>query len=196
MAELATTNGGSRRSPWRMAVWGGAALLLLLPAVAMRFTDEMRWDETDFIVMGALLFGAAGAFELAARMTPSLAFRAAVGVAVVTTLLLIWINLAVGIIGPEDNPLNLLYGGVLAVAILGAVLARFRPGGMAPALFATALAQAMVALIAAVAGPDEPPGLFGVLALNMAFAALWLISAALFRMAARPSRRARVGSGR
>jgi hypothetical protein len=191
MTEIAATDGEWRRSPWRMAVWGGAALLLLLPAVAMRFTDEMRWDETDFIVMGALLFGAAGTFELAARMTASLASRAAAGVAIVAAVLLIWINLAVGIIGSEDNPLNLLYGGVLAVAILGVVLARFRPGGMALALFATALAQILVAVIAAIAGPDEPPGPAGVLALNMVFAALWLLSAGLFRSAARPLRRAR-----
>ena len=195
MAELAATNGGWRRSPWRMALWGGAALLLMLPAVAMRFTDEIRWDETDFIVMGALLFGAAGAFELAARMTASLAFRAAVGVAVVAALLLIWINLAVGIIGSEDNSLNLLYGGVLAVALLGAVLARFRPAGMALALFATTLAQILVAMIAAIADPDEPPGMGGVLALNMTFAAFWLISATLFRAAARQLSSARAMPG-
>lgn len=186
MAEITATHGGWQRSPWRLVVWGGAAALLLLPAVAMRFTDEMRWDETDFILVGILLFGAAGAFELAARTTASLAFRAAVGVAVVAALLLIWINLAVGIIGSEDNPLNLLYGGVLAVGILGSLVARFRAGGMALALLATALAQVLVALIAAVAGPDEPPGLLGVLVLNMVFASFWLISAALFRAARHP----------
>ena len=55
--------------------------------------------------------------------------------------MLVWINLAVGIIGSEDNPANLMYGGVLAVGVAGAVAARFRPGGMARALAATALAQ-------------------------------------------------------
>ncbi len=196
MTGIAATHGGWRRSPWRMAVWGGAALLLLLPAVAMQFTAEVNWDETDFIVMGALLFGAAGAFDLAARMTASLAFRAAVGVAVVAAFLLIWINLAVGIIGNEDNPLNLLFAGVFAVAVLGALLARFRPRGMALALFATALAQIMVAMIALIAGTNEPPGMIGILALNMAFAALWLISATLFRAAARQRISARAMPGR
>src|SRR5215217_2235907 len=118
----------------------------------MQFTDEVAWDETDFAVMGAMLFSACGAYELAARMTGNVAYRAAVGVAVVTAFILVWINLAVGIIGSEDNPANLMYGGVLAVAILGAVIGRFRSQGMARALAATALAQALVGAITVVAG--------------------------------------------
>jgi hypothetical protein len=50
-------------------------------------------------------------------------------------------NLAVGVIGTEDDPANLMYVGVLAVGIIGAIIARFRPHGMARTLFATALAQ-------------------------------------------------------
>src|SRR3712207_9407040 len=100
--------------------------------------------------MGAMLFGACGAFELAARMTGNNAYRAAVAVAVVAVFLLVWINLAVGVIGSEDNPANLLYLGVLAVGFLGAIIAGLRPRGMARTLFAMALAQALVPLIALV----------------------------------------------
>lgn len=88
-------------------------------------------------------------------------------------------NLAVGIIGNEDNPANLMYGGVLAVAAIGAVVAGFRPRGMARALAATALAQALVALIAMIAGLGYTFILTGF------FVALWLTSARLFRQAAR-----------
>ena len=111
---------GLRRcgSRWRMAPWIAAAFLLLLPFVAMQFTNQVSWDETDFLVMGAMLFGACGAWELAARMTGNSAYRAAVGVAVVAAFLLIWINLAVGIIGSEDNPANLMYLGVLAIGLM------------------------------------------------------------------------------
>ena len=73
--------------------------LLLLPLVAMQFTNEVNWDETDFIVFGAMLAAACGTYELAARMTGNTAYRAAVSVAVAAAFLLIWINLAVGIIG-------------------------------------------------------------------------------------------------
>src|SRR3712207_3518377 len=139
-------------SRWRIAIWGTAAFLLLLPLIAMQFTNEMKWDHTDFIVFGVMLFGACGVFELAARMTPSFAYRAAVGIAVVAAFILIWMNLAVGVIGSEDNPANLMYAGVLAVAITGAFIVRFRPHGMARVLVATAFAQALVGLITLVAG--------------------------------------------
>jgi hypothetical protein len=88
-------------------------------------------------------------------------------------------NLAVGIIGSEENPANLMYGGVLAVGIMGAVLARFQPHGMARALVGTALAQALVAVIALSAGWGSALILTGI------FVALWLTSAQLFRKAAR-----------
>ena len=181
-------NGGRRRvSRWRIGPWTIAAFLLLLPLVAMQFTDEVDWDETDFIVMGAMLFGACGAFELAARMTGNAAYRAGVGIAVVATFLLIWINLAVGIIGSEDNPANLMYFGVLAVGVGGAIIARCRPAGMARALVAMAFAQGLVAVIALAAGlgsegANWPQVIF---VLNGFFAALWLASAGLFRKAAR-----------
>jgi hypothetical protein len=151
---------------------------MLMPLVAMQFTDEVNWDGTDFAVFGAMLAVAGGTYELAARMTKNSAYRAAVGVAVAAAFTLIWMNLAVGIIGTEDNPLNLVYGGVLAVAIVGAVIARFQPDGMARALVATALAQAFVAVIAQIAGHFT-------WILTAFYVALWLTSAWLFRKAAR-----------
>jgi hypothetical protein len=175
--------GGERRwSRWRMGAWTVAALVPLLPLVAMRFTDEVDWDGTDFILAGALIGGAGLAFELAARSTADRAYRAAAGLTLAGALLLVWLNLAVGIIGAEGNPLNLMFGGVLAVGIVGAIIARFRPGGMARALFATALAQVLVAVAALIAGSGlaEP-----VWPLTGFFAALWLGSAWLFRKAAR-----------
>jgi hypothetical protein len=102
-----------------------------------------NWTETDFAFAGALIVGTGVTFELAARMTNNNAYRAAVGVALAAAFLLIWINAAVGIIGSEDNPANLMYGGVLAVGTIGAVIARFEPDGMARALFVIALAQAL-----------------------------------------------------
>ena len=166
-------------SRWRIAVWGTAALILLLPLLAMQFTEEVAWDLADFAIFGAMLVGACGTYELAARVTRNHAYRAAVGVALATAFILVWMNLAVGIIGNEDNPANLMYGGVLAVGIIGAIIARFQPHGMARALVATALAQALGAVIALIAG------LGYTLILTGFFVALWLTSARLFRKAAR-----------
>jgi hypothetical protein len=161
-----------------MVIWGSAALLLLLPLVAMQVTQEVAWDGADFVIFGGMLAVACGAYELAVRVTLSRAYRAAVGVALAAAFILVWMNLAVGIIGNESNPANLMYGGVLAVGLIGGCIARFEPRGMARALVATAAAQALVAVIALIAG-------FGyTLVLTAIFVALWLTSARLFRTAA------------
>ena len=39
----------------RITGWAFAAVLLLLPAIAMQFTSEIDWSPSDFIVMGALI---------------------------------------------------------------------------------------------------------------------------------------------
>jgi len=187
MAENAENSGGRRGSRWRIPAWAVAALiLLLLPLLAMQVTDEVAWDLADFVVAGALLFGTGLTFELVARKMDSIAYRAAVGIAVVTALLLVWMNLAVGIIGNEDNPANLMYIGALAVGLIGALIARFQPRGMARALFVTALALMLVAVIALLAGLGSPgSGPLEIAALNGFFAALFVGSALLFRKAAR-----------
>jgi uncharacterized membrane protein YdcZ (DUF606 family) len=92
-------------------------------------------------------------------------------------------NLAVGIIGAAGDPANLMYGGVLAVGVFGAFIAHFQARGMARALFATALAQVLVALIALILG--WYPAELGPVLLNGFFVALFVGSAWLFQQAAR-----------
>ncbi len=179
-----TENGGGRRgSRMRIAAWAAAALLLLLPLVAMQFTDEVVWDVTDFAFAGALLVGTGVTFELAARKTGNSAYRAAVGVALVAAFILVWMSLAVGIIGTEDDLVNLMFGGVLFVGITGAIIARFQPRGMVRALVAMAIAQALIAVIALITG------LGNIWVLTSLFVALWLTSAWMFRKAEREHNR-------
>lgn len=160
----------------------GTACLLLIPLVAMRFTAEVNWTLSDFVVAGGLLFGTGLTYLLVARMGDNASYRLAVGVAVAAGLLLVWINLAVGIIGGDGNPANLLYAGVLAVAAVGALVARFRPRGMATTMFAAALTQFLVPLLAALIWkPAVDLGMMQVLAFNTVFAGLWVASGWLFR---------------
>jgi hypothetical protein len=169
-----------------MAGWGAAAALVLLPLLAMQITDEVVWGLADFVFAGALVVGVGVTYELAASRTASAAYRAAVAVALAGAFILVWLNAAVGMIGSEDNPANLMYGGVLGTAIVGSVMARFRPHGMTRAFVATALVQALVAVVALIAGSGATAsGPLEISILNGFFAALWLVSAWLFRKAAR-----------
>ncbi|ATC66220.1 hypothetical protein CMV30_17445 [Nibricoccus aquaticus] len=146
------------------------------------------WGPLDFVVMWMLLAGAGFAYALLTRNTVPLAYRFATGLALVTCFLLVWINSAVGIIGSEENPANLLYAAVLFTGLIGAVIARFQSPGMSRALVATAIAQLLVPVIALLFHKhDFAPGLWQVFALNACFAALFATSAALFQRAARSS---------
>jgi len=179
-------SGGLPRLLWSLAPWIIAVLVLQLPLLAMQFTDEIVWDKTDFAVMGVMLFASCGVYELGARRTGNSAYRAAVAIVVIAAFILVWMNLAVGIIGSEDNPANLMYGGVLAVALIGAVLVRCQPLGMARTLAATAVVQTLVGVIAWIAGLGSTGANWPsvVVVLTGIFAALWLASAWLFRKAA------------
>jgi len=160
---------------------------VLLPLLAMQITDEVTWTGSDFAVFAAMLVSAGGALELTARMTGDRAYRAAAGLAIATAFILVWANGAVGLIGHEDNPANLMYAGVIGIGGVGALLSRFRPQGMARAMVATAGAQTAVAAVALVAGlaPSGPGLPWDVLIATGFFAALWLTSAWLFRRSAR-----------
>ncbi len=171
----------------RIGAWTAAALLLLLPLIAMQFTDQVRWDLADFVVFGGMLLAAGATLELATRMTANIAYRSAFAIAIAAGFFMIWVNGAVGIIGNENNPANYMFVAVLAVAIIGAISSRFKAHGMALTMVATALSQALVALIALFAGlgsasPSWPKGF---LIITFIFIAMWLISAWLFRNAIR-----------
>ena len=179
----------SHRSPipWRNLGWGGAALLLLAPLVAMQFTREVAWTPFDFAFAAGMLGGVGLGLELAFRKSRSAAYRIAAAIALAAGLLTVWITGAVGIIGSERDDANLLFFGVLLVALAGALAARFRPAGMALAMSAAALAQLMVPFAAWLIWPESRPAILApeVAGSTAVFAGLWLASAWLFRKAAR-----------
>src|SRR6185436_16096002 len=129
---------------------------------------------------GSLLCIAKLTVSIGLTMNSHNSYRAAVGIAVAAVLLLLWIQ---GAVATEDDSPGLIFFGVLIVGIIGAIIARFRPQGMARALFGTALAQALVAVFAMIAREQY----FELLMLNGFFIALWVGSALLFRKAARGS---------
>jgi hypothetical protein len=128
-----------------------------------------------------------GTFELAVHASGNRAYRGGAAVALATAFLLVWINLAVGIIGNENNPLNLLFFGVIAAAVVGSIVARFRADGMARAMTVAGIIQALIGIGVFVlnVGATDPPGATRLLMLIEFFAATWFLSAWLFRKAAR-----------
>lgn len=169
----------------RWVVWGGMAALLALPLVAMQLTHEVQWTAFDFIAMGGMLALVGGAFELVVRVARSNTYVMAAGVAVANAFLMTWANLAVGIIGDENNPANQMFFGVLVVGLIAVAFSRLKPVGMARAMEVTATAQALVSVITLAMGEGY------IFLLTGCFVAMWIISAQLFRKAARDEAGAR-----
>jgi hypothetical protein len=168
----------------RVALWTAAVLLLAIPLIAMQYTD--------FAFAMIMIGGVGGAYELALRLKPNWAYRAGVAMALAAAFLLIWINAAVGIIGDEGNPWNLMFAGAILVAVAGSVIARVRAAGMVWAMVAAALTQCLAGAVAIVGGLGEPvTGALELAGLVGFFGVLWLNAAWLFRRAANAKQKPR-----
>ena len=83
---------------WRVPLWSMLALIVLAPAVAMRFTGEVKWDAADFL-MAAVLMGTIGiACEVAARLPAQAPIRALIVLGSTLLVLTIWADAAVGLL--------------------------------------------------------------------------------------------------
>lgn len=76
-----------------------AAIILLVPIVAMQFSPEVNWSGFDFMVAGMLLLGTVFSIEVILRITKSSQKRLVFVLLILTALFLIWAELAVGIFG-------------------------------------------------------------------------------------------------
>lgn len=74
-----------------------AQLALLVPLVAMVFTEEVNWTVSDFIVAGLLLAGIGTALQMIVTGSKNNLRLTATGVVLVVTIAFIWVELAVGI---------------------------------------------------------------------------------------------------
>lgn len=88
---------GRNRNIIRIVV--GTALILMIPLLAMQFSDEVDWKLADFVIIGALLLGTGFTYELVARRVSNPRHRVIIGIVLVVALLLAWAELAVGFLG-------------------------------------------------------------------------------------------------
>ena len=173
---------GSRNFPWRWLSWGGVAVLLALPLIF-----DAPWSLFDYLTVGFALCAAALLVEVGLRLSSDAFFRLGACIAIGTGLLLAWVNGAVGFLGDENNPANLMFFLVHGTALLTAIDGQFRAAALERAMRLAALVQLVVGAIGYFGGFAEPGsrGIYEVVLGTSLFCGLWLTAAALFRHAAR-----------
>ncbi|PJC36985.1 hypothetical protein CO046_02670 [Candidatus Peregrinibacteria bacterium CG_4_9_14_0_2_um_filter_53_11] len=171
----------------RLIVWGLIIVLALTVLVAMQFTSEVQWNEAGAYIVILLVVG--GLFELWQWLkTRGKTYRIAFGIGVAGVFLLGWVSGAVGIIGSENNPVNLMYWAVPIVGVIGSLISRFHSRGMGRTLFMMAVVQFLIPVVALILSPEVSwgsAGVTGVFVANSIFAALFASSGLLFLRATR-----------
>lgn len=178
------TNDGIWIRRLRVIGWSLVAILLLLPAIAMLFTDEVHWTLSDFLFAAVLLGGTGLLVELVVRRRTDNAYRAAAAVALLATLLLGWSNAAVGLVASGANAANVLYMALIALVFVLGCVVRFRAKAMAGVMAVAALVQALITMLAFAQGLVGREEASAVVAINGFFIALWTGAALLFWKAA------------
>lgn len=130
----------------------GLVMLWLLPVLATALSMQFNWDLADFVIWSGMLWNVGLAYAFLARKSTQTAYQWGAGLALTAAFLLVWVTLAVGLIGSEDNPANLMFAGVLGIGLLGAIIARFHPRGMVWTMRAVAFVQTLAGGLAWMAG--------------------------------------------
>jgi hypothetical protein len=161
-------------------------IILMVPLVAMQFTDEVNWSIMDFLLMGSLIFGTGVLFVLVMRLSRNIVYKVASGLAIGATFFMVWVNLAVGLIGAGPHAGNLMYAGVIAVLIGGIYMSRFKAAGLERTMYATAFAFVLHTAIALVANMQNYPSssVMEIIGVNLFFASPYVVAGLLFRYVA------------
>lgn len=174
----------------RLNVWAIIAVLIvviLLLTQFQPFANEVQWDEAAAYSIMLLVGG--GIYKLWQWLkTRDRIYRIAFRVGFVGIFLLGWVSGAVGIIGSENNSVNLMYWAVPVVGLVGSLISRFKSRGMARTLFATAFVQFLIPVVALIISSEVSwgnAGVIGVFVVNFFFVLLFTASALLFRRANR-----------
>lgn len=160
-------------------------LLLLIPVWGNSNVEGWNWTAFDFVWAAIVLSCAGLSLEFFITRPYSTTYKAAGALAVVTALLMIWINAAVQIVG-EDNPTNAIYVLTVAVLLFGSVASKFKADNMPRVLHAAALMTAVAPIIGFTFWREDfTPGILHVFVLNAFFIMMWMLSAMLFKWASK-----------
>ena len=157
----------------------GALAVLMVPLVASRVVEGWNWPPGAFVRVYVLFFGTGMAYALIARKMGAWSYKAGVGVALVAGFALGWSNMVQ--VADSGHPENLVYYSVLAVGLVGALLARLQARGLARTLFVMA---ATLALIAVILPSGAPPDMARRMAIGHGvYVVLFVASGLMFRHA-------------
>jgi hypothetical protein len=155
----------------------GALAVLMVPLVASQVVEGWHWSAGSFVFVYVLFFATGMVYALVARRMSAWSYKAGVGVALVAGFALGWSNMVQ--VADSGHPENLAYYSVLAVGVVGAVLARLEARGLALTMFAMA---ATLALIAVMLPSGAPPEMARRMAIGHGvFVVLFTASGLLFR---------------
>jgi hypothetical protein len=167
------------------------ALILMIPVIGMQVSDGWNWTAFDFVFATVLLVGTGLGIEFISRRSTAKPYKYGVILAFLGVFFLVWINGAVGIIGSENNDVNMLYPLVPLVGIFGAIISRLRAKGLSYTLMVMAVMVALIPLVGyTFLNPDiSEMGLFRdvikVIMINTFFVLVFVGSGMLFKEADR-----------
>lgn len=173
-----------RRSLWKRPALVTSALLLI-PALGTTWGHGWNWSFRAYVLVGSIFFCVGFAYQLVTRNADKSAYRAAMGMSLLAGTLLVWLNFIQA--ADDINPDAVMYFCVPLVGMIGAGLTRLRAQGMARALFATAISQALILAALLVRNPHVPSFASAVprgFAINAILAGLFAGSALLFQRSA------------
>lgn len=171
-----------RTTVFRVAL--GALAALMVPLVASRVVEGWHWGPGAFVFTYALFFATGMAYALIARRMTVWSYRAAVALALAIGFAVGWATMVH--LSETENPVLLVYYGVLALGLAGAALSRLEPHGMERTAYVMAAATGVAWLVTQVLYPvayADPPDNLGVK--HALLALLFVITGLLFRHAGR-----------
>lgn len=171
----------------KFIIWTVIITLISLIVITTQFSTRAQWNESMAYSLILLFIG--GSYESWRWLkTCNRIYRLAFSMGLLGILLLGWVSGAVGIIGSENNSVNLMYWAIPVVWIIGSFVSRFKPRGMAFTLSATAIIQFLIPVVALIISSEVSwgnAGVIGVFIVNTFFAILFASSGLLFLRATR-----------
>lgn len=161
--------------------------ILVLPLIGELTVESWNWGPSGFLFMGVLLFVTFLMIELLAKQSSNTLYKIAVALTTLTTFGIIYVNLAVGIIGDGNNT-SAMYFLVVPVGFLGLAVSRLKAKGLSVTAFCMAAVVLLVPTVALLLKDpyiQEEPGPLKVFILSGIIAASYIVAGLLFRRADR-----------